>query len=183
MNAMVGFRANSIGSLSPTPAQRTAAREDVWSLAKTSLLGRLGTAKAATAKATAVQSAQNPRTAGTSNGLDQDTFLRLLVTQMQAQDPLEPMTNENMIAQLAQFSSLEQMTQLNRRFDQLNAALTGQNFVTASNLLGLNVSGTTSDGAPVAGTVNRVFTQNGTVYVVVGDMTVPLSNLTEVKPA
>ena len=43
------------------------------------------------------------------NGLDRDAFLRLLLTQLQHQDPVEPMKDQEFIAQLAQFSSLEQL--------------------------------------------------------------------------
>lgn len=46
-------------------------------------------------------------------------FMNLLVTQMQNQNPLEPMSNEDMSAQLAQFSQLEQMENLNTSFDQI----------------------------------------------------------------
>ena len=49
--------------------------------------------------------------------LDKDAFINLLVTQMKYQDPLEPMDNSEMLAQLAQFTALEQM---------LNVAQTGQ---------------------------------------------------------
>lgn len=55
-------------------------------------------------------------TGGTAakNALGQDAFLTLLVTQMQHQDPTEPMDNSAFIAQLAQFSSLEQLQQMNK---------------------------------------------------------------------
>ena len=45
-----------------------------------------------------------------NDSLDKDAFLQLLVTQMQYQDPLDPQDNAEYVAQLAQFSSLEQMT-------------------------------------------------------------------------
>ena len=45
-----------------------------------------------------------------NDALDKDAFLQLLVTQMQYQDPLDPQDNSEYVAQLAQFSSLEQMT-------------------------------------------------------------------------
>lgn len=47
-----------------------------------------------------------------SDALGKDEFLELLIVQMQYQDPLNPMDNSEMIAQLAQFSTLEQMTNL-----------------------------------------------------------------------
>lgn len=50
----------------------------------------------------------------TSGSLDKDAFLQLLVTQMQYQDPLNPSSNTEYMSQLAQFSSLEQMQNLNQ---------------------------------------------------------------------
>ena len=52
--------------------------------------------------------------------LDKDAFLRLLVTQLQHQDPMSPMDDTQFISQLAQFSSLEQMQGLNTGFDGLS---------------------------------------------------------------
>ena len=49
--------------------------------------------------------------------LGKESFLKLLVTQMQYQDPLDPQDNAEYIAQLAQFSSLEQMTNVNSTLD------------------------------------------------------------------
>ncbi|MCQ4921791.1 hypothetical protein NE686_01720 [Tissierella carlieri] len=51
-----------------------------------------------------------------NNDLDKDAFLRLLTTQLANQDPLNPMEDREFIAQLAQFSSLEQMQNLNKTF-------------------------------------------------------------------
>lgn len=48
-----------------------------------------------------------------ATAVDKDAFMKLLVLQLQNQDPLNPMENEQMLAQLAQFSSLEQMQEMN----------------------------------------------------------------------
>ncbi|MCR5833050.1 MAG: flagellar biosynthesis protein FlgD [Selenomonadaceae bacterium] len=58
----------------------------------------------------AAYAAANPKEVKLNDNLDKDAFLQLLVAQLQNQDPLEPQDNSSYIAELAQFSSLEQMT-------------------------------------------------------------------------
>ncbi len=55
--------------------------------------------------------------------LDQGDFLRLLTTQLTLQDPLEPVNNEDMLAQMAQFSSLEAATASSSTLDDISAKL------------------------------------------------------------
>ena len=56
-------------------------------------------------------------------GLGRDAFLQLLVTQLQHQDPMEPQKDGEFIAQLAQFSSLEQLTSIQQSLVDIGAAL------------------------------------------------------------
>jgi len=55
--------------------------------------------------------------------MGRDAFLRLLTTQLSHQDPTAPQDNGAMIAQLAQFSSLEQLTQIQQTLDAIGTAL------------------------------------------------------------
>ena len=82
--------------------------------------------------------------------IGKEGFLKLLITQLQNQDPLEPMSNEDFAAQLAQFSSLEQMQNLNESFGQLmdltrigsSATLIGKSVQYFDESSGLNLGGT-----------------------------------------
>ena len=58
-----------------------------------------------------------------SNNLDKDAFLKLLVTQLANQNPLNPVEDKEFIAQLAQFSSLEQMQDLNSNITEVGDEL------------------------------------------------------------
>ena len=66
----------------------------------------------------------------TSQSLGKDDFLKLLITQMQNQDPTDPMDNTEFIAQMAEFSSLEQITNMNANFERMNQMLTSNQAVT-----------------------------------------------------
>jgi flagellar basal-body rod modification protein FlgD len=76
---------------------------------------------------------------GNTNALGKDSFLKLLITQMQNPDPLSPMDNTTFLAQLAQFSSLEQMQNLNDKFDASMALSQSLNNSAAAGLIGRHV--------------------------------------------
>jgi flagellar basal-body rod modification protein FlgD len=71
--------------------------------------------------------------------LGKGDFLNLLVTQMQYQDPLDPMKNEQFVAQMAQFSQLEQMINLNDTATSIKMLETSINNSQAVNLIGKNI--------------------------------------------
>ncbi|PUB14666.1 flagellar hook capping FlgD N-terminal domain-containing protein [Paenisporosarcina sp. OV554] len=73
------------------------------------------------------------------NGLGKDAFLQILVTQMKNQNPLEPLKDTEFIGQMTQFSSLEQLTNLNQTMNQLVGVQGMQSFTEHSNLIGKKV--------------------------------------------
>lgn len=97
-----------------------------------------------------VDPSKKPRTAGNPS-LDKDAFFKLMMTQMKNQDPTNPLKSHEMAAQLANFSSLEQMQNMNRSLDELkNAQKPNENFQ-ALNLIGKAAAG---DSSKVARGVN-----------------------------
>lgn len=82
----------------------------------------------------------------TSGELGKDDFLKLLVTQLQNQDPMKPMEDKEFISQMAQFSSLEQMKNMN----------TSMLTVQASNMIGSNVKWNGTSNEALSGDVKGV---------------------------
>ncbi len=99
-------------------------------------------------------------TQSSNSQLGKDEFLKLLVTQLQYQDPLNPLSDTDFIAQMAQFSALEQMYNVNR-VGELQQA---------TNLIGRHVKAEvyTIPGQPewVYGKVQGVRTFGGTTYLI-----------------
>lgn len=93
------------------------------------------------------------------NGLDKDAFLQLLVAEMQNQDPLEPSSNTEYVAQLATFTQVEEMQNMANSMAQNQAnALVGKTVIMNT----ITASGTTSY---VGGVVDRIVNSNGKTYV------------------
>lgn len=93
--------------------------------------------------------------------LGKDDFLKLLVTELANQDPLQPMDNKDFIAQMAQFSSLEQMNNVATSVNDLNTSMTSyfqQGLLSqGAALIGKQVSGMDTDGKTViSGKVDSV---------------------------
>lgn len=93
--------------------------------------------------------------------LGKDEFMKILVTQLRFQDPLRPMDDREFISQMAQFSALEQMQNLNREFSNVKAMSMLGNIVTAQ------IDGEGPEPEILKGLVESVEFENGRTHVVV----------------
>jgi flagellar basal-body rod modification protein FlgD len=110
--------------------------------------------------------------------LGSDDFMKLLAVQFQSQDPMKPMEDTAFIAQMAQFSALDQSSSLVKEMALLRA---DQQNLSASGMLGRNVTVENSDGFPVIGQVSAVeSTSEGPVLVIDG-VRYPLSSVQRVE--
>jgi len=119
-----------------------------------------------------------------NNTIDQEGFIKLFLTQLQFQDPLEPVDNREFLAQLAQFSNLEQSRQLSLNTESL---LTMSSASQALSLLDRPVDVLQSQGNSISGTVKAVqFTAAGpelTVETSAGILTgIRLPQISLVRP-
>ena len=106
--------------------------------------------------------------------LGKDDFLKLLVAQLQHQDPMQPMDDTQFMAQLAQFSTLEQITNVG---DELGRLAADSKMGQAVAMIGHRVTYTGSDGSTAQGTVASVEVQDGQVVLTVDGAEVDLSSL------
>ncbi len=113
-------------------------------------------------------------------GLGRDSFLKLLVTEMTHQDPTNPMKDREFISQMAQFSSLEQMTNIHNGIEKLNNR---SQFGDAYGLLGKEVEAFIPEtGTSLRGEVSRiVFAKDGMKLLVQG-REISMENIHAVYP-
>lgn len=135
--------------------------------AASSLASLVGSAASdSTSSPTAAQPAKD------GNVVNQADFMQLLITQLQNQDPLNPMDSANFSAQLAQFSSLQQLTEINQTLKGAGKASDGTSRFDAVGFLGKDVRGASDVVAlksGVASTLDYTLPSAGTVRAKIVD--------------
>jgi len=123
---------------------------------------------------TSAASAADSTTALPKQTLDQSDFLKLLVAQMTSQDPMNPESNTDFAAQMAQFSALTTAQSTQSEISQLHA---DQQIQQANSLIGRAVVLAASDGSLASGTVSAVQVSQGVPQIVVGGVGYDLSQV------
>jgi len=129
-----------------------------------------------TSSSTPLAGATQQLTSGTTLG--KDDFLKLLVTQLQHQDPMNPMDDKDFMGQMAQFSSLEQITNLVAATQQ--QAFSSQ-MSQAVGLIGHQVSWVSADGTNGSGTASKVSISDGAIQITVGDSQITPDEIVQVS--
>jgi flagellar basal-body rod modification protein FlgD len=110
--------------------------------------------------------------------LDKDDFLKLFVTQLQHQDPMSPMDNDQMVAQMSQLSTVEQLTNMASTNAGMAQSLAQSSAV---GLIGRTVTWTDTDDSVHTGVVEKVSTKDGAPSLTVaGTDGVSPSSITQV---
>ncbi|EGU39276.1 flagellar basal body rod modification protein [Vibrio ichthyoenteri ATCC 700023] len=106
----------------------------------------------------ALQEQKKPEGTTGKQDLKQEDFLSLLTKQLAQQDPFKPVGNDQMIAQMASFATVDGIGKMNNQFDTLNASMTSNQALQASTLVGRDVlvpgaAGLKQDGKSMAAMV------------------------------
>ena len=92
-----------------------------------------------TTSATAANAAAAANSANSNSLISENTFMKLMVQELQNQNPLDPMSNTNFIAELAQFNSMNQLTSMNSTLKSLVSSQNQAALGNAVNLIGKTV--------------------------------------------
>jgi flagellar basal-body rod modification protein FlgD len=99
-----------------------------------------------------------PTAADAINDVDLGVFLNLMIKELQSQDPLNPLDNKDMLAQISQIREVGATDKLT---ETLESVLLGQNIASATNLIGADVTALSDDNENVQGVVSRVSLEKG----------------------
>jgi flagellar basal-body rod modification protein FlgD len=112
------------------------------------------------------------------NGLTSNDFMKLLIAQLQNQDPSEPVGNAELLQQLSAMRNLQSNIELSTT---LKGLANNQQVSAGATFLGKLVTGLNADRIEVTGVADRVFLQNGNLVLGLGNQQVKVSDVTGVR--
>ena len=110
--------------------------------------------------------------------LDSAAFMQLLMTQLQNQNPLDPMQDKEFMSQMTQMNSLQELQKMNLTLSHLNSA---NSMSEAANLIGRKIDANLPDGTTASGLVSSVSLVDNEMMLLVGEKQVPLSAVVQVS--
>lgn len=116
-------------------------------------------------------------TTSTGSTLDKDAFLKLFIAQLKYQDPMNPQDSSTFMNQMAQFSTMEQLQNLNTSMGNL---INMQNVTEAASLVGRTVTVNGTDGKEINGTVEKVLVSADANKIVINGESYDMSSISQV---
>jgi len=110
--------------------------------------------------------------------LTSQDFLTMLITELQNQDPTNPVSNSDILQQLSEMQALSSNVELNSTLSNFS---TNQQVSSGASFLGKVVSGKDANNNPVSGVADSVFLQNGTLMIGIGSSSISVANVTGVS--
>ena len=112
------------------------------------------------------------------NDLTMSDFIRMMVAQLENQDPMSPMSNTEMLQQMSQMRSITANDRLTSSIETLSI---GQALSTASSLIGKTITGVNTLNQSVTGKVDKVTIENGEAKLYVGSSIINVGNVTAIE--
>ena len=128
---------------------------------------------------TGQQGQQNPTGTDAFREVKLNDFIKLMITELRNQDPLNPMDNTEILQQMSQIRAIESNDRLT---ETLESVLLGQSMVTATSLLQRTIVALSEDGERISGQVDRVSIENGQAKLHIGEHVIDPKNIAEILP-
>ncbi|HEV2969618.1 MAG TPA: flagellar hook capping FlgD N-terminal domain-containing protein [Pirellulales bacterium] len=135
---------------------------------------------ASSAAAGSSSSSQSNSLANSLGNVDVSQFLQMMITELQNQDPLNPMDNSQIMQELG---AMQQISSTNQLTTTLNGMSLGQSLSSATSLIGKKIDGLDDSGNQASGVVQKVSIVNNTPKLYVGTQIVSLNNIQDVLPS
>ncbi len=131
----------------------------------------------ATSSLVATQSQQTGSASDAWGDVNLNDFIKMLIAELQHQDPLDPMDNAQILQQISQIREISSNDKL---IDTLASVRLAQNMATAGSMIGQTVMGLNTDNEWVTGPVDRVSIEDGVAKLHLGEYTVELNNVSQI---
>lgn len=132
-----------------------------------------------TGQSSSSNSTSSSTTTNKMDTLDTSEFIKMMVAELQNQDPMNPMSNSELLQQVGQIRAIDSNDKLSTT---LQSVVLGQNLATAGNMINQTVAGLSDDGNKIIGKVRMVSIDSGEAKLCVGDQTISLKNIAAVVP-
>lgn len=129
-------------------------------------------------------SASNVTTAASkesSDAMGKDQFLKILITQLQNQNPMQPMEDKEFIAQMAQFTSVEQLSNISGQLQNLSQSLGAVSGLIGKQVSWIGTSEGSNEGAVQSGVVESIIIRDQMQYAVINDKEIALKDITQIS--